>query len=140
MTRNWDKKEVSLIWIVRTKPTLANILEKVTFAGVFTGQFPGSLIKSFRITVGVNVNLELPLHFFEIQLEKLRRMVNIGKQMVINVAFSFTDIVSFFVGDDTRMRGRIGGGGGGEDSELRSGRRERKRRAEGFEREVKEGN
>lgn len=145
MTRDWDKEEVSLIWIFRTKPTLANILEKVTFAGVFTGQFPGSLVESFRIAVGVNVDLEFLLHFFEIHLEKLRRVINIGKKIVVVVFLFFADIAFFFLGDDTRLRrscgvGARGGGGGGgrEESDLRSGWGERKRRTKGFEGEVSE--
>lgn len=80
MTRNRNEKQIRPIRIVRGEATLPNILEKIALTRVFPRQFPRRLIKRRRIAVPVNINPKLHLHFGVIQLENLRRMVDIRKR------------------------------------------------------------
>lgn len=95
MAGDRDEEEVSLIRIVRTEPTLSDVLEEVALAGVLASELPGRLVIRLWIAVGVYVDLEFRFHLGEIQPKHLRRVVDIGKLLIC-------------IGRD------MNGGGGGE--------------------------
>jgi hypothetical protein len=76
MARDGNEEKMSLLRIVGVKPTLLNVLEEVTLAHIFPSQLPRGLIKKIRIVVGINVNLELFLHFSISSIKNLGRVKN----------------------------------------------------------------
>ena len=76
MARDGNEEKMSLLRTVGAKPALPNVLEKVTLARIFPGQLPRGLIKSIRIAVGINVNLECLLHFSIISIKDIGRVEN----------------------------------------------------------------
>ena len=62
VARNRKEKEVSSTRIVGDESALSDVLEEVSFAGVFSGEFPRRVKIRFRISVGIHEHLELLLH------------------------------------------------------------------------------
>lgn len=79
MARDWDEEEVSLIGIVGAEDTIANVLEEIAFAGVFSGELSRGLVKGVGIAVWVYIDLKFLFHLRVIQSKYVGRMVNIGE-------------------------------------------------------------
>ncbi|WVY95428.1 hypothetical protein V8G54_034516 [Vigna mungo] len=62
VARNREEEEVSSARIVGDKSALSDVLEEVSFAGVFAGEFPWRVKIRFRISIGIHEHLELLLH------------------------------------------------------------------------------
>lgn len=77
MARDRYEEQISLIWILRTKPTLPDILKEISLTRILSCQLPRRLVKRIRIPIRIYVNLELPLHLGVIQPKNLRRMIYI---------------------------------------------------------------
>lgn len=77
MARDRDEEQIRLIWIMRHESTIPEILEKVSFARVFSGQLPRRLIIGLRIPIGVHVHLKSLHHLLIAQPKHLRQMIHI---------------------------------------------------------------
>lgn len=83
MARNRNEKQIRLIWILCAEMALPNVLKEESLTGILPGELPRSLVKRIGISVGIYVDLEISLHRFEVQLENLRQVVNVRKDVFL---------------------------------------------------------
>lgn len=85
MRGNRDEEEIGFLWIQRAEVRLSDVFEEVAFAGVFAGDFPRRLEERVGISVGVDVDFELPLHLRVIEPEGVWRVVDVGVIFVLGL-------------------------------------------------------
>lgn len=74
VARNRNEEEVSLKRIGSEETAFFDVLEEITFAGIFPGELPRRVEIGLRITVRVHEHLQLLLHLLVVQFECLRRV------------------------------------------------------------------
>jgi hypothetical protein len=71
MPRNGNKEEASVKRISREEATLLDVLEEVGLALVYPRQLPRRLEVRARVSVPVDVDLQVPLHLLVVPYETL---------------------------------------------------------------------
>jgi hypothetical protein len=79
MPRNGNKEEVSLKRISGEEATLLDVLEEVGLAPVYPRQLPRRLKVRARVSVPVDVDLQVPLHSLVVPHETLRKAKHLGE-------------------------------------------------------------